>query len=144
MERIGGMFAFLIRNLLVGGVAGACLGLLVCIASIPTVVAIGFPTGTVVSTTVVLAAITAAVGAILGAVLLPVFALILPGMSSSKIARHAVIGGLAGVIVCAYLVGFFRPSWATDATFVGAILGSATAVARLRRQTSVPRMSEAK
>ena len=133
MERMGRGVMFLIRNVLVGALAGACLGLLVCIASIPQVMSIGFSRAASVSTIERLAVITAIVGAICGAVLLPIFALFSSETSSWKIARRAVIGGLVGVIIAAFVTGFFRPNWATDGTFVGAVLGSATGVGLLRR-----------
>jgi hypothetical protein len=125
---------FLIRNLLVGALAGAFLGMLVTVLSIPGIVGIGFSRSTLVTTVVTLAVLTTAVGAIFGAILQPVFALAVPGASSWKIARYAVIGGLFGVIVSGYVAGFFRPTWATDGAVVGAILGSAAAVVVLRRE----------
>ena len=123
----------LIRNLLVGALAGAFLGLLVAVLSIPGAMAIGFSRHTLVTTIVTLAAITGTVGAILGAILQPVFGLFLPGTSPWKIARHAVIGGLVGAIVFAYAAGFFGPSWWNEGGVVGAILGSSVAIALLRR-----------
>ena len=62
-----------IRNLLVGALAGAFLGLLVAVMTIPGALAIGFSGDTLFTTIVTLAAITATVGAILGAILQPVF-----------------------------------------------------------------------
>ena len=126
-------FIFLSKNLLVGALAGAFLGMLVAVLAIPGVVGLGFPHDTLVTTIVSLAVLTAAVGAIFGAVLQTAFALVVPGTSSWKIARYAVIGGLVGVIVSGYVAGFFRPNWATDGSVVGAVLGSSAAVALLRR-----------
>ena len=122
-----------VRNALVGALAGGFLGLLVAITAIPTAMNIGFSGNTLVTTIVALGVISAMVGATLGAVLLPIFALLLPRTSAWKIARHAVIGGLIGVMVCTYVAGFFRPRWTTDASLVGAVLGSSTAVALMRR-----------
>src|SRR5688572_25889526 len=101
----------LIRNLLVGTLAGAFLGLLVAVMSIPGAMAIGFSRNALFTTIVILAASTATVGAILGAILQPIFGLVLPGTLSWKIARHAVIGGLVGIIVFGYVEGFFGPNW---------------------------------
>jgi hypothetical protein len=123
----------LIRNLLVGALAGAFLGLLAAVMAIPGAMAIGFSRNTLFTTIVTLAAITATVGAILGAILQPVFGLFFPETSSWKIARYAVLGGLVGMIVSAYVAGFVRPSWASDGGVVGAVLGSSAGVALLRR-----------
>lgn len=125
---------FLIRNLLVGALAGALLGMLVAVLSIPGIVGIGFSRSTLVTTVVTLAALTTVVGAICGAILQPMFALAVPGASPWVLARYAVIGGLFGVIVSGYVAGFIRPTWATDGGLVGAILGSSAAVVLLRRE----------
>ena len=124
---------FLIRNMLVGAFAGAVLGLFVAVLSIAGTLALGFSGNIVVSTIVILALLTASVGAILGAILQPVFALVVPGTSSWKIARYAVLGGLVGIIVSAYVAAFVRPRWGSDGGIVGAFLGSSAAVALLRR-----------
>jgi len=126
-------FIFLIKNMLVGALAGAFLGLLVTLLSIPGVKALGFSHDSFVATTVSLAVITAIVGAICGAVLQIMFALVVPRTSSWKIAGYAVMGGLVGVIVSGYVAGYFRPNWATDGSVVGAVLGSSAGVALLRR-----------
>jgi hypothetical protein len=124
---------FLIRNMLVGALAGAALGLFVAVLSIAGTIALGFSGHTAVITIVILAVLTAGVGAVLGAILQPVFALVVPGTSSWRIARYAVLGGLVGIIVSAYVAVFVRPRWGSDGGIVGAIVGSSAAVALLRR-----------